>query len=116
MALLELQTRTDGSAHYTMRTKLDGTDYEFEFRFSERRGGWTFDLRTLDNVEVITGQLVIISDKNLLRRSTVAEKPPGTLFARNLQSDDSGRLRELPGLTDLGPEARCRLYYKEAAE
>jgi hypothetical protein len=111
MALLEIPTRTDGTPHYEQRSKLDGVDYTLTFRFGERRGGWVFDMYTVSGDEIIVGQLVIIG-RDLLRRSTSPNKPPGALFALNLQSDDAGRLRELPGLYDLGD--RCRLYYREA--
>ncbi len=119
MALLELQTRTDGTPHYTMRTKLDGVDYELTFRFGERREAWVFDLRTLPGTngapgeDIITGQLVIVG-QDLLRRCTAVSRPPGRLFALLLQPDEAGRLRELPGLTDLGSDGRWRMYYREA--
>lgn len=113
MALLELQTRTDGSPHYEMRTKLDGVDYRFVFRFGERRLAWVFDLFTLaDEVEIVAGQLVVIG-LNLLRHSTSPVRPPGALFAFNLKPDEQGRQRELPGLYDLGAGGRCRLYYRD---
>ncbi len=116
MSLLELQTTFDGTPHYTMRTKLDGIDYEFAFRFGERRGVWVFDLATLDGVSIVSGQLVTVL-RDLLRRSGAPEKPPGVLFCMNLQEPDGSDgnpagPRELPGLYDLGD--RCRMYYREA--
>lgn len=113
MALLEIQTRTDGTPHYELRTQLEGVDYRFTFRFGDRRLAWVFDLHTLaDDVEILSGQLVIVG-ADLLRRAS-SLRPPGALFAFNLQSDEQGRLRELPGLYDLGAGGRCRLYYRES--
>lgn len=111
MALLELQPTRDGTPNYDMRTKLDGNEYSFRFRFGERRGGWVFDLYTVgDEVQIVSGQLVIIG-QDLLRRSSVIQKPPGRLFAFCLEGT-----RELPQLFELGPGGRVRLYYQEAAE
>lgn len=117
MALLELTTRTDGIPHYTQRVALEGVDYLFAFRFGQRRGAWVFDLATLDGVAVVTGQLVLANAQDLLRRSAVAEKPPGKLFAWNVVTPptDAGGSFALPGLYDLGgPDGRCRLYYLES--
>ncbi len=115
MAILELQPLIDGSAHYTMRTQLEGVDYLFTFRFGERRNVWTFDLSTLDGVESIKGQAVTVL-RDLLRSVAIAERPPGMLWAMNVTTPaavDGGVLAR-PGLNDLGPGGRCRLYYTES--
>lgn len=115
MAVLELQTRTDGLPHYTMRTALEGRDYLFTFRFGERRDGWVFDLATLDGTRIISGQLITCGLQNLLRRATAPETPPGILWAMNVQEPPEGGPLALPGLYDLGgPDGRCRLYYTES--
>jgi hypothetical protein len=113
MAILELATINDGTPHYSMRTQLEGVDYQFTFRFGERRGAWVFDLATLDGVAILTGQLVTI-ELDLLRRAAMPERPPGQLWAFNLSQPTEGGLRALPGLYDLGPGGRCRLYYTES--
>lgn len=112
MAILELSTINDGTPHYVFRTQLEGTDYQFTFRFGERRGGWVFDMATLDGVDIVVGQLVIIG-ADLLRRAAMPEKPLGILWAWNVVTPDEG-FRELPGLYDLGPGGRCRLFYTES--
>jgi hypothetical protein len=91
---------------------LEGTDYQFTFRFGERRGGWVFDLATLDGVAILTGQLVTIGT-DLLRRAAMPERPPGKLTAWSVVRD-SQSFRKLPGLYDLGPSGRCQLYYTES--
>jgi hypothetical protein len=113
MAILELQTLTDGTPHYTFRTQLEGTDYQFTFRFGTRRGVWVFDLATVDGDDIVVGQVVTIG-RDLLKRSASAFKPPGLLWAWNISRQESGGAFELPGLTDLGPDGRCRLYYTES--
>lgn len=116
MSLLELQTRTDGTPHYEMRTKLDGVEYRFVFRFGERRLAWVFDLFSVaEDTEIISGQLVLMSPQNLLRRCTSPLTPPGVLFGFALKAGElTGSALELPGLYELGPGGRCRLYYRTA--
>ncbi len=115
MAVLEIPTRTDGVPHYTQRTALEGRDYLFTFRFGERRGGWVFDLATLDGVRILSGQLVICGFQDMLRRSVVPERPPGFLWAMNVSEPAEGGTNALPGLYDLGgPDGRCRLFYTES--
>ncbi len=113
MAVLELQTVNDGSPHYSMRTQLEGVDYEFFFRYGERRGGWVFDMFTLDGQEILKGQLVTCM-RDFLRRVTIAGRPPGQLWAQNVSEPTEGGVFALPGLFDLGPTGRCRMYYTES--
>jgi hypothetical protein len=114
MAILEIPTRTDGTPHYTQRTALEGVDYLFTFRFGERRG-WVFDLATLDGVRVLSGQLVTCGATDMLRRAAMPERPPGVLWAFNVQTPEEGGPFALPGLYDLGgPDGRCRLFYTES--
>lgn len=117
MAVLEIPTRTDGTPHYTQRTSLEGVDYLFTFRFGERRQAWSFDLATLDGVNIVSGQLVLCGFQDLLRRAAMPERPPGILWAMNVQEPPpgAGGSFALPGLYDLGgPDGRCRLYYTES--
>ncbi len=113
MAILVIPTLTDGTPHYQQRVQLEGVDYLFTFRFGERRGGWVFDLATLDGVDILSGQLVTCLN-DWLRRASMPERPPGTLWALNRQapSEANGGYFALPGLYDLGD--RCILYYTES--
>ena len=110
--IIEIPTLIDGTPHYTIRTQLEGTDYQFTFRFGERRGAWVFDLATLDGVEILTGQTVTCG-RNFLKRCAMSEKPPGLLWALNVVEPKDDPLA-LPGLYDLGPGGRCRMYYTES--
>lgn len=115
MAILELATLNDGTPSYTLRTQLEGVDYLFNFRFGERRGGWVFDLATIDGDAILTGQLVTCA-RDWLRRVNGAIRPPGVLWAFNVQPPDTvgGGPFALPGLYDLGAGGRSRLYYTES--
>lgn len=114
--ILEIPTLTDGTPHYSLRVQLEGVDYQFDFRFGERRGGWVFDLLTLDGVDVLRGQLVTCGRDFLRRCRAVAECPPGNLWAYNTEepSASDGGFLAIPGLQDLGQGGRCRLYYTES--
>jgi hypothetical protein len=110
MAVIAIPTLTDGTPHYSQRVQLEGNDYVFTFRFGERRNAWVFDLATLDGVGILTGQLVTVYN-DWLRRASMPERPPGVLWAMNLQRPE-GDPRALPGLYDLGD--RCVMYYTES--
>lgn len=115
MAILTLQTLNDGTPHYSFRTQLEGIEYQFDFRYGERRGGWVFDLTTLSGQEIIKGQLVTCG-RDLLSRVTAEGRPPGVLWAYNSArpSAANGGTFALPGLYDLGISGRCRLHYTES--
>lgn len=114
MATVEIPTLTDGTPSYTFRTQLEGVDYQFTFRFGERRAAWMFDLATAGGgVQIITGQMVTVG-RDLLRRVAIAERPPGRLVALNVAKPDTGGTLALPGLYDLGRGGRTRLYYIES--
>jgi hypothetical protein len=116
MAILELATLTTGEPHYAFRTQLEGVDYQFTFRFGERRGCWVLDLDTLDGVSILAGQTVTVG-RDLLLRASVPERPPGVLWALNVvePAPEDGGFLALPGLYDLGQGGRARLYYTESA-
>lgn len=114
MAILEIPTRNDGTPHYSQRTELEGVDYLFTFRFGERRNAWVLDLATLEGVNILSGQLIMVGGQDLLHRCAMSERPPGVLWAFNISEPEEGGPFVLPGLYDLGPEGRCRLYYTES--
>ena len=113
--IVEIPTLSTGEPFYSFRTTLEGVDYEFTFRFGERRGGWVFDLHTIEGEALLLGQLVTIGRDFLLRVAN-GNKPPGQLWCMNVSEDNSeaGATVALPGLFDLGPGGRCRMYYTES--
>ena len=56
MSQLTIPTPTDGTPVYDLRTRLDGTDYVFDFRFANRRGVWVFGITGLDGARILVGQ------------------------------------------------------------
>lgn len=115
MAILQLPTLSDGTPHYSFRVQLDGSDYDFTFRFGERRAAWVFDLVTASGTPILNGQMVT-TFVDFLRRTPSPDKPPGVLWALNVATPPGGDPAARPGLHDLGPDARCRLFYTEAPE
>lgn len=115
MAILEIATLTDGTPHYVLRTQLEGTDYKLSFRFGERRGVWVLDVSTIDGTDILLGQ-TITCGRDLLKRVSDPNKPPGQLWAFNVSppAEADGGLFATPGLYDLGAGGRCRLYYTES--
>jgi hypothetical protein len=113
--IIQIPTTTDGTPFYSFRTQLEGSDYELTFRYGERRGGWVFDLHTIEGEALLLGQLVTIG-RDFLERVTNSNRPPGFLWALNVVEDAAvaGSRVELPGLFDLGEGGRARMYYTES--
>jgi hypothetical protein len=112
--IIQLPTLTDGTPFYSFRTQLEGSDFEFTFRYGERRGGWVFDMHTLEGEALLLGTLVTIG-RDFLRRCVSDNRPPGQLWALNVVADLSKPEGvALPGLFDLGAGGRARLYYTES--
>jgi hypothetical protein len=112
--IIQIPTTTDGTPFYSFRTQLEGSDYEFTFRYGERRGGWVFDMHTIEGEALLLGQLVTIG-RDFLERVTNSNRPPGSLWALNVTvGTEAGARVELPGLFDLGPGGRARMYYTES--
>lgn len=112
--ILEIPTLTTGEPFYSFRTQLEGGDYEFTFRYGNRRGGWVFDLHTIEGEALLLGQLVTVG-RDFLERVANGNKPPGKLSAMNVSDDGTaGAFLELPGLFDLGQGGRARMYYTES--
>lgn len=107
MALFKLPTETDGenNPRYSFRSELEGKSYTFSLYWVGRMDRWSFDLVDANDDAVITGQ-VIHPNLNLLRRTAVAEKPPGLLIC--LPENPEGTILA-PGLNDLG--ASYSLFY-----
>ena len=90
--------------------QLDGTLYQFTFRWNARNEQWTFDLADGAGDPVVSGIAVVVNFP-LIYRPRPAGVPPGLLTA----VDTSGRNVD-PGLADLGPERRVQLVYSTRSE
>lgn len=106
MSTVALQTFAD--PFYSMTTTLSGSDFIFEFKYSQREACWYFDISLNDGTLLVAG-VKVVCGVDLLARFADVRLPPGTLFAFPNSTDDSP-----PGLEDLGPEARITLLYHVA--
>jgi hypothetical protein len=104
--VLKLQTETNGTAHYSFRTTLDGVDYQLELDWSSREERWYLSVLSAEG-QLLSGRTKVLSNWPMLRyyhhRVGV---PAGELIAVNTGSNDAP-----PGLYELGIGARCELTY-----
>jgi hypothetical protein len=101
-----LDTLTDGTENYDLRSQLEGVEYLFLFRYNLRRELWTFSIEALDGTPILTGQTVHVGIR--LNRRAV-RGPTGVLMAISETDDISS-----PMLDELGE--RVKLCYLTAAE
>lgn len=110
MASLIIPTLTDGTSFYSVRTTLDGLDYQLEFDWSTREDRWYLTLRDSQG-GLLMGATKLVCNVPLLRyRRHIEGTPPGELAVTTISPDPSP-----PGFYDLGPDVRCQLVYFEAA-
>lgn len=102
--------RTFAEPFYKMSTTLDGTDYLFEFRFSQRESCWYFSVSKPDGTLLVAG-VKVVCNRSLLSRFADARLPKGRLFAVTTGADASP-----PKLDELGEGKRVRLVYVTKAE
>lgn len=104
--LLQIKTLTDGSAHYTFRTNLDGIDYQFGLDWSEREARWYLSIRTAEG-DLLCSNVKILANWPMLRYFHYRTgMPEGELMAVTLTHDTTP-----PDLYELGVGKRCTLTY-----
>jgi hypothetical protein len=104
--MLEIDLISDGSEYdYDQIVILDRENYQLRMTYNTRREVWVASLYTESGTPLFEGQSVVLQ-VDLLARCAVLGRPPGALFAETYTQD-----RTTPGLTDLGPNARCQLFY-----
>lgn len=59
---------------------LDGVSYKLHFAWNDRSGGWTFDLRTSDNSDIVRG-VAIVPNFPLLNTYKRHDVPDGEFMA-----------------------------------
>lgn len=95
-----------GVPYYTLRTRLDGRDYNMRFAWNERAERWHLDIMT-DTGELLVAGIKLVANWPLLRfYHSDSRLPPGELSVIDLTPDGSP-----PGLSDLEIGARCTLTY-----
>jgi len=100
-----------GEAFYSIRTRLDGSDYNLRFAWNERADRWHLDIADEANIPLVTG-IKIMTNWPLIRyyryNLTV---PQGSLLALTTTLDLSP-----PGLYDLGEDRRVSMVYIPVAD
>ena len=104
MAILEIPLDNSTPA-FNFFAPLEGSNFEFSFRWNGRIGVWVFDLFDKDGVAVQTGN-PLISGFALLAQNVRTNGPPGMLYAVNYNQEglNAGRF-------DIGVDVR--LLYAE---
>jgi hypothetical protein len=108
MNAYRIATRTDGTAFYTLRTTLDGLDYQLEFSWSTREERWYLTIKDSQG-DLLMGATKLVCNVPLLRyRRHIEGTPAGELAVTTTSTDYTP-----PGFYELGAEGRCQLVYFE---
>jgi hypothetical protein len=93
---------------YTFQLALEGTLYNFEFRYNERMERWLMDINDENQSPLLKG-IPVQTDFNLIERFKDDRLPPGEFFA----IDESGEGKQ-PSREDFGNDVK--LFYIESDE
>lgn len=104
-----LTISTQASPYYSLTTTLEGTAYQFDFRWSQREAAYYLSIGLPNPAGDPTplASFKIVSNWPLLRRFTDTRLPPGELIAMCARTGDTSP----PKVADLGPGLRCELTY-----
>lgn len=72
--------------YLSQRVQLEGREYSFFFHWSQLESAWYLDLATVEEEPLING-IKLLTNVNLLRRSSDPRLPPGLLFVVDLVSN-----------------------------
>jgi hypothetical protein len=102
---------TNTTPFYTVKTLLDGSQFQFQFQWNHETSTWSFDLYDTNGSPVVQGIKVVPGIALLGRSHYLDNCPPGELLCTTLDPVNDSP----PGLVDLdltpGTQGRCRLYY-----
>lgn len=96
---------------YTLRTRLDDSDYTLEFNYSPRAERYYLNVYDADDVLLAAGLKLITNIPLLHFYKFRSGMPQGELMVAATGSDASP-----PKLGELGKDLRCELTYFTAAE
>lgn len=85
MAIIELPLDNKDPS-FSFSTELDGSTYNFQFRWQGRIEVWVFDLFDADKNPIQTGN-PFITDFEFLKQNVSTSKPPGNFIAINTSVD-----------------------------
>lgn len=109
--LLAIQTDLTGEADYSIRTTLDGKEYNFHFLWNQRVERWNLSIKD-DADTLLVGSITLVSNWPLLRGYRADPNvPPGELLVLDASADKTP-----PGLGDFGVGRRCTLVYLTATD
>lgn len=83
MALLQLPI-TNSIANYRFRTRIEGIDYIFRFRYGSREDSWFMDIRNSEDILLLAGIRVVVGI-DLTQSFKHLAIPQGPIFAENLE-------------------------------
>lgn len=91
MALIEIPV-TNLNPSFSFSTELEGLNYNFQFRYLDRLGIWTFDLLDGEKTPIELGMPFQVN-LDLLVQNRQDNRPPGTLLCINYTDNavDAGR-------------------------
>lgn len=104
--IIQLIPTSQDVPDYTLRTRLEGSDYNLRFMWNQREERWYMTIST-DAGELLAAGVKIIPNWPLLRYYQWDRRlPQGTLMAMDLTNDGSP-----PGLSDFAIDKRVTLTY-----
>lgn len=81
MAVLEIPLSNQNPS-FIFQVDLEGSNFEFRFRYNGRMENWIFDLFDSNGTEIQTGN-TFISSFEMLKQNVTTNKPPGNLVSFN---------------------------------
>ena len=105
MAYLEIPVISDIPS-YTFNLVLEGTKFNFNFRFNKRLDRWTFDLSDSENILIIAG-IPLLTNLLLTERYSYDNLPKGEFFVLDMTGNEAN-----PSEIGLGDD--YKLIYRES--
>lgn len=109
MSFLTVPCSPNGSACWTQRTALDGSDFVLSFDWNQRTGLWLFSVADQDGVPIVSGR-ALTTGTLLLKGVRDSRRPKGEFVVE----DTTQRNDADPAFDDLG--GRFLLVYVDASE
>ncbi len=84
MAILQLPISST-NANYRFRTRIEGIDYTFRFRYGSREDSWFMDIRSSEDTLILAGIRVVVG-VDLTQSFKHLDIPQGPILAENLEN------------------------------
>src|ERR1700733_16174280 len=97
---------TSADPYYSLRTRLDGRDYNLRFAWNDREERWYLSISD-DQDNLLLAGIKLVANTPLIRYyHSDPNVPPGEFWVIDQTPDGSP-----PGLVELGENSRCQLVY-----